>query len=155
MAGLRAAAARPIRHEVLWPALAALVAFVLTVGIGVPTLAAPPRAAGAVDLGFALAPCLVWATASLLIGRFFAAGLIRQGLLLSPASALLIAGGLVITGAFVVLPYEFLLIDLAGLTVDVVVPLWAVGVLLLVAAAAAAVLARAPEPSHHDDARDC
>lgn len=142
MANLRETAARPVRHEVLWPALAALVVLVLVIGIGVTTLAAPPRAAGVVDLGFALAPCLAWTVASFLIGRFLAAGLIRQGLLLSPSSSLLIAGGLVITGAFCVLPYEFMLTDLAGLTFDVVVPLWALGVLLLLAALAAHLLAR-------------
>lgn len=141
MASLREVAARPVRHEVLWPALGALVAFVLVIGLGVTTVAAPPRTAGA-DLGFALAPCLAWAIASVVIGRFLGAGLIRQGLVLSHASSLLIAGGLVITGAFCVLPYEFMLTDLAGLSFDVVVPLWAFGALLLVAALAAHVLAR-------------
>lgn len=142
MAKLGERAARPVRHEVLWSALAALAAFVLVIGLGVTSLAAPPRHAGAVDLGFALAPSLAWAVASVVIGRFLAAGLARQRLLLSPASALLIAGGLVITGAFCVLPYEFMLTDLAGLTFDVVVPLWAVGALLLVAALTAHLLAR-------------
>ncbi len=153
MAKLRERAARPVRHGVLWPSLAALIALVLVIGIGVTTSAAPPRTAGAVDLAFALAPCLVWAVASLLIGRFLAAALIRQGLVLSPASALLIAGGLVIVGAFCVLPYEFLLTDLAGLSFDVVVPLWAFGALLLVAALAAHALARGARPSYDERVR--
>lgn len=156
MAYLQEIAGRSVRHEVVWPALAALIAIVLVVGIGVTTLAAPPAGAGVVDLGFALAPCVVWALTSVVIGRFVRAGLLRQGLALSPASALLIGGGLVITGAFCVLPYEFMLTDLAGLRFDVVVPLWAFGALLLVAALTAHLLARGAGVSrstYDDDVR--
>lgn len=134
MVSLRERAARPVQHGVLWPALAGLVAMVLLIGLGVTTVAAPPTDATAFELAFGVAPALVWAVASMAIGRFVRDGLIRQGLVLSPASALLIAGGLVVSGAFSVMPYEFLLTDVAGLGFDVVVPLWITGVLLLLAA---------------------
>ncbi len=142
MPGLRDVASRPVRHEVLWPALTAVLALVLVVGLGVTTVAAPPTGASAVDLAFGLGPVLVWAAASVAIGRFVRGGLMRQGLTLSPASSLLIAGGLAVSGAFCVMPYEFMLVDVAGLGFDVVLPLWLLGVLLLIGAVAAHFLAR-------------
>lgn len=155
MATMRERAARPVRHELAWPSLAALIALVLVIGIGVTTMAALPTAASAGELAFALAPSLAWTVASLLIGRFLAAGLIRQGAVLSLASALLMAGALVIVGAFCVMPYEFLLTDRAGLSFDVVLPLWGLGVLLLLAAAAMHVAARRYEGSRPNDDAGC
>ncbi|MBK7720812.1 MAG: hypothetical protein IPI32_00935 [Austwickia sp.] len=141
---VREACARPMRHEVVWPVLAALVVLVMLVGVGVTTLAAPARGVSAIDLGFALAPLVTWLLASVAIGRFVRGGLIRQGIALTPASALVMAGGLVVTGAFCVLPYEFLLADVAGLTFDVVVPLWALGAAMLVGAVLCHLLAGEP-----------
>src|SRR5665648_639551 len=98
MGGVRATINRPVPPERLWPALTVIVGVVVVLGLGVTTLVAPPADASAVDLAFGLAPMIVWVGATVAIGRFVRAALARRPMPVDLASALLIAGGMLITG---------------------------------------------------------